>query len=99
MTTGSEQPSTGQPDQAMLVGLAAPTRPTSPSPGSRPAEASGPKNHRRADRPRLASRRPRFHALAEAAIRVLAFTSIAAIILIFVFIGKEAWPLFHSAAI
>ena len=99
MATISEQPSTGQPDQAMLAGLAAPTRPTSPSPGSRPLEASGPKNNRRADRPRLASHRPRFHALAEAAIRILAFTSIAAIILIFVFIGKEAWPLFHSAAI
>jgi len=83
----------------MLVGLAAPAPPT-PSPlGPRPVEASGPKNHRRAARPRLASRRPRFHALAEAVIRVLAFSSIAAIVLIFVFIGKEAWPLLHDAAI
>jgi phosphate transport system permease protein len=99
MGTISEQPLTHHPGRVMAVGLAAPTQASSPSAGSQPVEASGPSNHRRADRPRLASRRPRFHALAEAAIRVLAFSSITAIILIFVFIGKEAWPLLHDSAI
>jgi phosphate transport system permease protein len=37
--------------------------------------------------------------LAELAIHILAFTSIAAVILIFVFIGKEALPLLHSPVI
>jgi phosphate transport system permease protein len=37
--------------------------------------------------------------LAELAIRLLAFSSIAAVILIFVFIGKEALPLLHSSEI
>ena len=86
-------------DQATLVGLAPATRPSLPPPEPRRVEARDPKDHRRADRPRLASRRPRFHALAEVAIRVLAFSSIAAIILIFVFIGKEAWPLLHDSVI
>jgi phosphate transport system permease protein len=99
MTPRSEQPTTRRPEQAILVGLAPPTRSTLAGSGSLPVETSDPKNHRRAERPRLASRRPRFHALAEAAIRVLAFSSIAAIILIFVFIGKEAWPLLHDSAI
>ena len=83
----------------MLVGLAPPTRSALVRPEPRPVEASDPKNHRHAERPRLASRRPKFHALAEVAIRVLAFSSIAAIILIFVFIGKEAWPLLHDSVI
>jgi phosphate transport system permease protein len=99
MATSSENPVERPPDRAMLAGLTPPTRPTLPRLGSPPVQSSDRTNHGRAERPRLASRRPRFQALAEVAIRVLAFTSIAAIILIFVFIGKEAWPLFHSAAI
>ncbi len=86
-------------DQAMLVGLAPPHRPSLPPRGPPPVRSSGHEHHGRAERPRLASRRPRFHALAEMAIRVLAFSSIAAIILIFVFIGKEAWPLLHDSVI
>jgi phosphate transport system permease protein len=43
--------------------------------------------------------RPSWHRLAELSIRALAFSSIAAVILIFVFIAKEAWPLLASDAI
>ncbi len=86
-------------DQAMLVGLGPSKRPSLPTRGPPPVRSSDHEHHGRAERPRLASRRPRFHALAEMAIRVLAFSSIAAIILIFVFIGKEAWPLLHDSVI
>ena len=99
MSTSSEQPPTHHPDRVRLVGLAAPMPSTLPPAGSRPVEASDPSNHRRPGRPRLASRRPRFHALVEAAIRVFAFSSIAAIVLIFIFIGKEAWPLLYDSVI
>ena len=81
----------------MLVGLAPPTGSALPPAG--PVEERDQKSHARVDRPRLASRRSGLHAMAELAIRVLAFSSIAAIILIFVFIGKEAWPLLHDSVI
>ncbi|HJX52494.1 MAG TPA: phosphate ABC transporter permease subunit PstC, partial [Polyangia bacterium] len=99
MATSIENPVGRPPGRVMPLGLAAPTSSPQPPAGSQPLEASHPKNHRRAERPRLASRRPRFHSLVEAAIRVLAFSSIAAIVLIFIFIGKEAWPLLHDSAI
>ncbi len=44
-------------------------------------------------------RRPLWHRMAELSIRVLAFTSIAAVVLIFVFVAREAWPLLTSAGI
>ena len=67
--------------------------------GPQPVQSSDRNNHGGVDRPRLTSRRSGLHALAEMAIRVLAFTSIAAVILIFVFIAKEAWPLLRDPAI
>jgi phosphate transport system permease protein len=49
---------------------------------------------------RLRTRRPPLaHRLAEVSIRVLAYSAVAAMILIFIFIAKEAWPLLTSAAI
>jgi phosphate transport system permease protein len=99
MTTISPRPPTRQADQARLVGLAAPLGSSLPLAGQRRVEASDRKNHGRMDRPRLAGRRSSLNALVELAIRVLAFTSIAAIVLIFVFIGKEAWPLLHDSVI
>ena len=50
----------------------------------------------RAPRPKLGTgfRAPLVDRIAEALIRVLAFTAVAAIVLIFVFIAKEALPLF-----
>lgn len=95
METHGERP----PDRVMPVGLGASTLSTVLPSGTQPVEASDPKNHRRAERPRLVNRRPSFHALVELMIRVLAFSSIAAVVLIFVFIGKEAWPLLHDSAI
>ena len=97
MRTSGEFPTTRHPDRVMLVGMAHPTGSALPPVG--PAQERDEKNHARADRPRLASRRSGLHAIAELAIRVLAFTSIAAVILIFVFIGKEAWPLLHDSAV
>lgn len=44
-------------------------------------------------------RRPLWHRVAELSIRVLAFSSIAAVVLIFVFVAKEAVPLLTSKAI
>jgi phosphate transport system permease protein len=42
---------------------------------------------------------PRWHRFAEYGLRVLAFSAIAAVILIFVFVTKEALPLFYDHAI
>jgi phosphate transport system permease protein len=99
MATSSENPVERPPDRVMPVGLV-PSLPSTVSPsGTQPVEAGDPKNHSRAQRPRLVNRRPMYHALVEAAIKVLAFSSIAAIVLIFVFIGKEAWPLLHDSVI
>jgi phosphate transport system permease protein len=59
------------------------------------SEAMPPKNPRR-----LESRRPPLAERAtELAIRVLAYSAVAAMILILIFIAKEAWPLLTSAAI
>jgi phosphate transport system permease protein len=99
MATMSEQASKAQPGRVIPVGLEPSPRPAPPRFVPPPVQPSDQKNQGRAERPRLASRRTRLHTLAEAAIRVLAFSSIAAVILIFVFIAKEAWPLFHDSAI
>jgi len=49
---------------------------------------------------RLESRQPHLaERLTELTIKVLAYSSVAAIVLIFLFIAKEAWPIFTSAAI
>jgi phosphate transport system permease protein len=49
---------------------------------------------------RLESRRPPLaERMTELAIRVLAYSAVAAMILILIFIAKEAWPLLTSAAI
>ncbi len=49
---------------------------------------------------RLKTRRPPVaHRLTELAIHVLAYSAVAAMILIFIFIAKEAWPLLTSATI
>jgi phosphate transport system permease protein len=53
----------------------------------------------RRDRPAWSGRRPLVERLTEGCIHVFAFSSVAAIILIFVFIAKEAWPLLSSPAI
>lgn len=42
---------------------------------------------------------PRWHGAAETLIRIMALSAIAAVILIFVFVAKEAFPLLYSAAI
>src|SRR5688572_32384397 len=39
---------------------------------------------------------PRWHGAAEYVLRVAAFTAVAAIVLIFVFVAKEALPLFYD---
>jgi phosphate transport system permease protein len=55
---------------------------------------------RQSTRPKLmAPRRPWSHRVIETAIRLLAFSSLAAVILILVFIAKEAWPLLYDTAI
>ena len=49
---------------------------------------------------RLKARRPPLaHRLTEIAIHVLAYSAVAAMVLIFIFIAKEAWPLLTSATI
>ena len=69
------------------------------APSSNPTPASSelalPKRTRRLEsrRPPLAER------TTELAIRVLAYSAVAAMILIFIFIAKEAWPIFTSASI
>jgi len=45
------------------------------------------------------SRPPLAHRLAEKSIHILAYSAVAAMILIFIFIAKEAWPLLTSAEI
>ena len=65
---------------------------------SLPAEGSEPSRPARARR--LESRRPPLAERAtELAIRVLAYSAVAAIVLILIFIAKEAWPIFTSSAI
>ena len=95
MGTIGQQSTTRQPGPAVLVGLTPPTGASLTPPGPQRNE----RKQRRAERPRLASRRNWLSALTELAIRILAFSSIAAVILIFVFIGKEAWPLLHDSVI
>ena len=95
----SEQSSKPQPGRVIPVGLTPSPGPTAARLVPPPVQSNDRRSQGRAERPRLASRRPKVHALAEAAIRVLAFSSIAAVILIFVFIAKEAWPLLHDSAI
>ena len=46
-----------------------------------------------------AQRPPLAHRFAEASIHILAYSAVAAMILILIFIAKEAWPLLTSAAI
>jgi phosphate transport system permease protein len=60
-----------------------------------PATASPTSRARRLE----ARRAPLAHRLAETSIRVLAYSAVAAMILILIFIAKEAWPLLTSAAI
>jgi len=85
-------------------------RPLSPAAGSNtPRPATKPDGHLAADRPeispvartrRLESRRPPLaERMTELAIRVLAYSAVAAMILILIFIAKEAWPILTSAAI
>lgn len=45
------------------------------------------------------ARPPRWHGMAETLIKILALSAIAAVILIFVFVAKEALPLFYNAVI
>lgn len=47
----------------------------------------------------VAPRRPWSHRVVEVAIRLLAFSSLAAVILILVFIAKEAWPLLYDTTV
>ncbi|HEX7505652.1 MAG TPA: hypothetical protein VF550_02695, partial [Polyangia bacterium] len=62
------------------------------------AESSAPLSPKRTRR--LESRRPPLaERTTELAIRVLAYSAVAAMILIFIFIAKEAWPIFTSASI
>ena len=42
----------------------------------------------------LSGRAPRWHRLAEVAVKLMAFTSIAAVVLVFLFVAREAYPLF-----
>jgi phosphate transport system permease protein len=87
------------PPGPKVVGLAPGVDSTVPAPDPLPVTASDRKILRRAERPRLTRQRPWLQWLVETVIRIFAFSSIAAIILIFVFIGKEAWPLLHDKAI
>jgi len=85
-------------------------RPLSPTarsntPGPQTTLASGPvaespENRTIARTRKLESRRPPLsERMTELAIRVLAYSAVAAMILIFIFIAKEAWPILTSAAI
>jgi phosphate transport system permease protein len=66
---------------------------------SGPSEENSPADSPRRTR-KLESRRPPLaERMTELAIRVLAYSAVAAMILIFVFIAKEAWPLLTSSAI
>lgn len=80
---------------ALAVGPSA----SAPSPGEQ--TASPPTQSVQVARPLRSNRRGGrlLSNLAELAIRVLAFSSIAAVVLIFVFIGKEALPLLYSPEI
>jgi phosphate transport system permease protein len=63
-----------------------------------PMEVSEPRSPKRGRR--LESRRPPLaERVTEFAIRALAYSAVAAMVLIFIFIAKEAWPLLTSAAI
>jgi phosphate transport system permease protein len=100
----SRAPSVERPPSAAevtSVPLAAQTPTASPVVGSASRSDSAIPQGRPLARPLRSKRKGgrALSSLAELAIRILAFSSIAAVVLIFVFIGKEALPLLHSAEI
>jgi len=99
MPSSSQQPTTRQPDQAILVGWRLRRERPVPAAGTTYGAGERPQKPSARAAARVGQSRSGLNTLTELAIRVLAFTSIAAIILIFVFIGKEAWPLLHDSVI